>query len=91
MRNYRTYMDPRTVLDTITCDVCKKEFRTRHHNNDVTPDEDMEVQEFHSIDFVGGYGSIFGDEVTVNCDICQHCLKKILGEYLRIDKREYSG
>ena len=38
----------------------------------------MEFQEFHHIDFVGGYGSVFGDGNRVRCDICQHCLKDII-------------
>lgn len=35
--------------------------------------------------FVGekGYGSIFGDGIKIECDICQHCLKKLIGEYCR--------
>lgn len=46
----------------------------------------MEAQEFHHINFVGGYGSIFGDGTVVECDLCQNCLKELLGEFIRIDK-----
>lgn len=30
----------------------------------------------------GGYSSIFGDGVIVRLDLCQYCVKKLLGEYL---------
>jgi hypothetical protein len=31
------------------------------------------------VDFIGGYGSVFGDETRVRCDICQHCLHGMIG------------
>jgi len=58
---------------SITCDVCKKEFDLK---KDI-----MEVQEFQHIRFTGGFDSVFGDGATVRLDICQHCLKKTLGQY----------
>lgn len=67
------------TVTAIQCDVCKKEY----------PCEGgiamMETQEFVSFSFRGGYGSIFGDGSTVACDICQHCLKKLLGDNLRVE------
>ena len=63
---------------SVTCDVCKKTY-------DCKKDE-MEVQEFHYIRFTGGYSSVFGDGVTMQADICQHCLNKKLGEYLTVDE-----
>ena len=58
----------------IKCDICKKE---------VFAEEDIvEYQEFSKIDFVGGYGSVFGDGTRIECNICQHCLKEKLGDYL---------
>lgn len=39
----------------------------------------IEIQEFHHVDFIGGYGSVFGDETRVRCDICQHCLHGMIG------------
>lgn len=50
---------------------------------------DMEAEEFISIEQVGGYRSIFGDGNQISTDICQHCLKDILGEWLRV--APYSG
>lgn len=43
-----------------------------------------EAEEFISIERVGGYDSIFGDGNRISADICQHCLKDVLGEWLRI-------
>jgi len=43
-----------------------------------------EAEELVSIDRVGGYCSIFGDGNRISIDICQHCLKDVLGEWLRI-------
>ena len=63
------------IPTTIVCDVCKKEYSLE---KDIT-----ETQEFQQIHFIGGYDSVFGDDVTIKCDICQHCLKKMIGEYCR--------
>jgi hypothetical protein len=46
--------------------------------------QSREVEEFVSIERVGGYCSIFGDGNQISVDICQHCLKDVLGEWLRI-------
>ena len=61
------------VIKSITCDVCKEEYK-----------ETFDLQEFVHLDFDCGYGSIFNDGNTIECDICQHCLKEKLGDYLRI-------
>lgn len=55
------------------CDKCHKQY-------DI---DTYEAQEFHHIHFTGGYGSIFGDGVEVECDLCQHCLKEFIGCYYR--------
>jgi hypothetical protein len=60
----------------IICDCCGRE--------SVLGIDDFEVQEFVSIDFVGGYQSIFGDGNHVALDICQYCLKDKLGAWLKI-------
>jgi hypothetical protein len=77
----------KTVIEMtdVTCDICGKTYTfdadKKHENDDW-----IETQEFHYISFRGGYGSIFGDGDTVTCDICQHCLKDKLGEYLKINE-----
>jgi len=56
------------------CDRCKTCF-------DPKKDWD-EVQEFHHINFTGGYGSIFGDGTNVRCDLCQKCLHTMIKDYI---------
>jgi predicted secreted protein len=56
---------------SVTCDVCGKTYSI----------EDLEAEEFHHVNFVGGFTSVFGDEVEVTCDICQHCLLELIGKY----------
>lgn len=66
----------REVAVSVVCDVCGKSFSME--------DDVFEVQEFVHIRLHGGYGSVFGDGDLVELDMCQHCLKKHLGEYVRI-------
>jgi len=73
----QTQMVVAEVSVSVTCDVCKKKYLY-----DDSADA-MEIQEFHLIKFTGGYGSIFGDGNPISCDICQHCLKEKLGEFLK--------
>jgi len=77
MKNYetKTIEVEEKTLKSITCDSCKKEY------NDV-----YDTQEFLFINFVGGYGSVFGDGNEVEGDICQYCVKELLGSALRINK-----
>jgi len=63
---------------SVICDVCKKEFSC---DKDI-----MELEEFHHIRFRGGYASVFADDVPYKVDICQHCFKKLLGEYITVDE-----
>jgi hypothetical protein len=55
----------------VTCDKCGIIY---------SASDDLEIQEFLHIDFVGGYNSVFGDMIKVHCDICQHCLKEMIGD-----------
>ncbi|MCK2127811.1 hypothetical protein MX652_14070 [Thauera aromatica] len=48
------------------------------------PDDHDEYQERLSIDFRAGYGSVFGDGNQVQLDLCQHCVRKVLGRWLRV-------
>ena len=63
---------------SITCDVCKKTYNVEDYE---------EAQEVFHIEEVVGYSSIFGDGLIVELDICQHCLKEKLGQFLRIRER----
>ena len=74
MITYRTVQTKTEEPASVTCDVCCKTFDY---------DKDWEeTQEFLHIRFAGGYGSVFGDGTEVKSDICQHCLKNKLGEFL---------
>lgn len=76
VKHFQDKITTKQVITSIECDKC-------HHNI-----KDMfELQEFHHINFTGGYGSIFGDMNKIECDICQHCLKELIGEFCRI--KEY--
>lgn len=59
---------------SFVCDKCKTEI---DYNNMI------EWQEAYFIKFTGGYGSIFGDMSTVECNLCQHCLNELIGNYCR--------
>ena len=50
----------------------------------------MEFSEFTSIDYRGGYSSIFGDGCEISIDICQHCLKETLGKWLTVGESQYA-
>lgn len=45
--------------------------------------DDAEFNEFLSIDRVCGYASVFGDGEHIAVDLCQRCVKNILGEWIR--------
>ena len=80
MRNFELVMQPVKQVAIVTgwiCDKCKKIYDINDY---------MEIQEFHHINFTGGYGSVFGDMNRVECDICQHCLKEMIGDICYIDK-----
>ena len=76
-REKRVY--EKEVLTAITCDVCGTYYDNRVRY-------EPEIGEFTSIDYVGGYNSIFGDMNRVQCDICQRCLKELIGQYCRIEE-----
>lgn len=62
----------------VHCDRCKAEFRVGVGN------DDMEIQEMLIVDFTGGYGSVFGDGTHMKGELCQACVKTVLGPFLRV-------
>jgi antirestriction protein len=70
------------------CDVCHELYSdcTVMDKQEWKKGEQWEYQEFYHIDFYGGFGSVFGDESHVQCDICQNCLKDMIGKYCRINE-----
>ncbi len=67
---------------SITCDICGKTYT--YDTYDTEADNILEIQEFIHIKNNCGYGSIFGDGDTIELDMCQHCFKEKLGQYIRI-------
>lgn len=62
------------VVSELCCDRCgQREDRT-----------ESAFHEFTSIDYLGGYASIFGDGTRVQLDICQGCLRELAGPWLRL-------
>ena len=83
-----------TVNTAIICDCCKKAFvpRARNEKKGVLDfATDYEIQEMLHWETIGGYSSIFGDCSRIQIDLCQHCVKKLLGEYLQIDNAPFPG
>lgn len=71
-----TKQEPVDYIESVVCDVCGKSYQ--YEGGDY-----MEAQEFTHIKFTGGFGSVFGDMSTFECDICQRCLKEKLGKWIR--------
>lgn len=69
-----TKQEFKPVVTGFTCDRCATKVGV----------EDMAHQEGHHIAFVGGYTSVFGDGVKVDCDLCQDCLKALIKDFCRV-------
>lgn len=75
MKNFDVSSRTQLEMKSITCDCCKKEY-----------DDTMEIQEFLSYNDTAGYSSIFGDMNRLSLDLCQYCIKELLGKYLIISE-----
>jgi hypothetical protein len=62
-------------FDKFICDKCNKKLN----------EDDLDLQETYSINFVGGYNSVFGDGTKVTCDLCQHCLFEMIGDICKCE------
>jgi hypothetical protein len=92
MKNYKTTQVREYRLVSITCDVCKKEFKSGF---DLEFDDMISLEKYYGGDSPFKKEKSFGDEsivediefedVKVSLDICQHCLKEKLGDFVRID------
>lgn len=93
VKHFKKKKTTQQVQTSIECDKCHKIYHEAEEEvidglNYITAENDMwEIDEFHHISFTGGYGSIFGDMDEVECDICQHCLKEMIGSFCRITPR----
>ena len=77
MINYKTEKIEQKIPISVTCDVCKKTYKL-DGNDDI-----IEAQEFVYVNFLGGFGSVFGDGVEMELQVCQHCFKEKFGDYVR--------
>lgn len=69
-----TALRPQPYVKQLRCDQCGR----------LADEGAFEYYEFTSVDYRAGYGSILGDGSDVAIDLCQHCLKELLGPWLRI-------
>lgn len=74
---YKTEMVEQKKFDKFICDRCQQEV-----------EDELELQEAHNIKFVGGYLSVFGDMNNISCDLCQQCLKDLIGSFCIYNKKE---
>lgn len=77
MRKYSVIKVEQEKLVEFKCDVCGRDL-----NNII------EGQEAFCLENVGGFGSIFGDGTIISLDICQHCFKERLGQYIQLGPQE---
>jgi len=74
MREYEYVQIVQKEATKWTCDICGLDFI----------ENTLEAEEAISIHKFGGYSSIYGDGSEYYLDMCQHCFKKILGQYVNI-------
>lgn len=79
MREYGS-VERRAVVDLV-CDRCG--FKASDEPNG------FERQEFLSHHDTAGYASVFGDMNKVDLDLCQHCVKAALGDWIKITEADY--
>jgi len=77
MRETKKVTITRDEFVALICDKCGR--RSARSDSESV----YELQEYSTITIHGGYGSIFGDGDSFECDLCQHCTKELLGKYLR--------
>lgn len=74
MREFIKQRIEQQVCTAITCDRCGKH---------ISKDNDTEWHEAFRIEFTAGYGSVFGDGNKIECDLCQTCLRDLIGDFAR--------
>ena len=79
MKRFETKSVNTDVLVEFKCDRCKLDFMKDHY----------EQQEMWIFGNIGGYNSVFGDGLKIELQLCQHCVKEVLGEWLQVG--EYDG
>ena len=69
-----TELRPKPHVKQLQCDRCHR----------LTEEGDWEFKEFFSIEHTAGYSLVFGDGNLISIDLCQHCVKELLGPWLRL-------
>jgi hypothetical protein len=72
---------PQSFVKQIRCDRCER----------LSELGETEFEEFVSVDHKAGCASVFGDGNQVQIDLCQHCVKELLGQWLRVAGDEKAG
>ncbi len=70
----RTIQEPASII----CDRCGR-------RSDIESD-DVEFDEYLSLNRIGGYGSIIGDGTRLQLDLCEYCIKELLYPFARINE-----
>lgn len=70
------------VLAGFECDRCKRQFDT---DNTIAMDEMLHWRN------TGGYGSVWGDGVTVDVVLCQECAHDLFAAFARIEEHPGHG
>ena len=79
MREYVNQTIAQQVCTAITCDRCGKR---------IASDNSVEWHEAFRIEFMAGYGSVFGDGNRVECDLCQTCLQTLIGKLAHVTSED---
>jgi len=76
MRKIEQVSVKRPEITSVICDRCKV----------LVPADDIwEFQEFMLHTYHAGYGNtVFSDGDELEIDLCQHCVKEVLGPYMRL-------
>ncbi|MDP4224864.1 MAG: hypothetical protein Q8910_00640 [Bacteroidota bacterium] len=64
-----------TIVDSIICNKCGREFVTHEYDLWRTDDDTMEINHFKRS---GGYGSKIGDGLLWEIDLCDDCVVELL-------------
>lgn len=80
------------LIDTLACDVCGKGYKAADFEGADAEAAIGEAQEFTLIRHHCGYGAdgqntVFRDDLRYSADLCQHCLNRLLGPYMRKSDR----
>ncbi|MGH8506925.1 MAG: hypothetical protein ACRETM_13360 [Stenotrophobium sp.] len=67
----------------IRCDRCNAEARLNGDSSGL-----FDFQEYLCVEFTSGYGAkAFDDGTHYSCELCERCVKELLGTYLRSFER----